>query len=158
MTCPHLQHSRCAIAESMAAEVITPDPRACAACAVAKNPQAINKVTVGLAIAALRKHGKDPANLIAAHGRHLRERPTLPLRVLSYAAAVAKWAAQGAPVRSERQMRILYDEKCCKCAVREPTEQPDVSYCGPCGCVLSPDPSIRNKLFFETEHCPLGKF
>jgi hypothetical protein len=155
-SCPHLQGGRCLIAGSLIGEEIHAEPNACSACAVAKNPQAINKVTVGMALAELRRQGKRTENFMASHGRHIR--PALALRAFSYAAAVAKWAANGAPVRTEQQMRILYDEQCCKCPLREPTDQPDVSYCGPCGCVISPDPSIRNKLFFATELCPEGKF
>jgi hypothetical protein len=156
--CPQLQNGVCKVASSMAGSHVQAQAAACAACTNHKQPRTINKITVGMALAELLRLGKDARNLMGSHGHHINERPTLPLRVLSYATAVAKWLAQGRPVRTQEQVSQLYHEQCGKCDRREPTSQPEVSYCGPCGCVLSEDPSVTNKLYFLTEHCPLGKF
>lgn len=156
--CPQLHGGVCRVATSMAGAEIRPEAAACDSCSAGKKPREINQVTVGLAIAELMRQGKSTQNLMNSHGHHLRERPALPLRVLSYAAAVAKWLAEGRPVRTQEHVSHLYDKKCGPCPMRQTTSQPEVSYCGPCGCVLSNDPSVTNKLYFATEHCPLGEF
>lgn len=156
--CAHYERGVCKVATSMAGSEVRAQPAGCAACCSQKIPRAINRVTVGMALAELLRLGKDGRNLMASHGHHINERPTLPLRVISYAAAVAKWMLQGRPVRTQEQVTHLYREVCGRCPEREPTAQCEVSYCGPCGCVLSEDPSVTNKLYFLTEHCPQGKF
>jgi hypothetical protein len=159
MNCPHLESGVCHVASSLVGAAIEPQPAACVACATCKNPQAINKVTVGLAMAELMRQGKCTKNLIASHGRHLRERVPFPLRAISYAMALTKWMASGLPVRSEAEVGRIYNEICGPCELREPTSQPEVSYCGGgCNCCLSSDPGVTNKIFLETEHCPKGKW
>jgi len=78
---------------------------------------------------------------------------------VTYAAAVLKWTAAGFKVRSEEEVKAIFAQHCGQCEHFRPTGQTDVGYCGAgCGCVITPNPSIRNKIFIATEHCDLGKW
>jgi hypothetical protein len=151
--CPHLANNKCGIAGEMAEVDVVPELGACRACIADSRPRAVNRVTVGLAIAARKRLGLETTKLYAQRGHNIRPN-WLPVKLVSYAAALAKWLARGLPVRSEEQVKHIYRNICGPCPFREPTDQPEVSYCKiGCGCRLSDDPGIKNKIFFETEHC-----
>lgn len=89
---------------------------------------------------------------------------TLPEQAASLAAAGAKWAAAGFPMRSEAEILRILETHCQACEHFDPTAGRCVR-CGGCylsgqdkGTLRSKIIATVGKLAMATEKCPVGKF
>ena len=76
-------------------------------------------------------------------------------KILRYARALTRWIKNGREVRSNNDIRELYDNICSRC------EDFDAGRgaCGICGCrVNTSDNPLVNKLAMATEACPKEKW
>ncbi len=83
-----------------------------------------------------------------------QHKPSLPERVVNYAAAWTRWALRGMPTRDENQIRELLSI-CIQC------DQYDAQgeACNACGCCTNKrTQGWANKIAMATEHCPLQKW
>ncbi|MEX2026237.1 MAG: hypothetical protein WEH44_03035, partial [Pirellulaceae bacterium] len=84
--------------------------------------------------------------------------PSLLERGVTAGAAFTRWVASGRPLRSAEEIARLYDQVCGPCDHRQPTADPNVSWCRQCGCRLARNSGGMNKLAMATERCPLDKW
>jgi len=81
-----------------------------------------------------------------------RRPPRIATRIGNYTRAVSRWIAAGRPVRSDEQVRYIYETYCKPCEHFDERR----NACLLCGCYLSPNgAALQNKLRMATEHCPL---
>jgi hypothetical protein len=72
-----------------------------------------------------------------------------------YTRALSRWIRAGRPVRSEEEIKQIFEIFCLPCeAYEEPT-----SSCLYCGCrVNRTQAAMMNKIAMATEECPLGNW
>jgi hypothetical protein len=81
--------------------------------------------------------------------------PGLMMQGLKYAKATGRWFIDGRPVRSEAEIRLIYDECCKVCDYFNAKKRT----CNICKCrVRRSGPAIANKIAMATEHCPESKW
>lgn len=78
--------------------------------------------------------------------------PSLLERAVSFAAASARHALAGFPMRTEDQIKSILETHCQPCPEFTGRE------CRLCGCKTNEKKRLLNKLAMATEHCPLGKW
>ena len=83
------------------------------------------------------------------------ETAKLTQKAVNYLTAVRKWIAAGRPVRTEEEIKEIYEKHCSRCSMYDKERQ----VCNSCGCPANnSQPALRNKLAMATEECPLGQF
>lgn len=160
MPCSHRHDETCAIAAEILGHTCLVSDNACRACAASNKPQAVNEVTVSLAVSAARKYAPDRVTALVEQYTPLLQAspPSLAARAVSLARATTKWLVSGRPLRAGEEVARLYDHVCVPCEHREPATDEDISWCRKCGCRLSRTDRVFHKLMLATEHCPLGKW
>ena len=88
------------------------------------------------------------SNVVESHTAPL---PPLLIRGLNFAAAMARWAGSGFPIRSQQQI----DERLAICQACPNLQQ---NHCSLCGCACVENQQLMNKLAIATEKCPIGKW
>ena len=84
-----------------------------------------------------------------------RVRLAVKRRVVSYAKAVGRWAADGRPVRDDVEVRRIFETVCRPCDRFDARRET----CKVCGCrVRKSGSALVNKIRMATEHCPEGKW
>jgi len=74
-------------------------------------------------------------------------------RAYRYTRALSRWIKAGRPVRSEEEIKRIF-ETCCK-----PCEAYEGGTCRYCGCQVNfAKASMLNKIAMATEDCPLKKW
>lgn len=68
-----------------------------------------------------------------------------------YLAALARWALAGRPTRDTLQIEQLH-------AICRVCDHYQADRCQVCGCRVTRERAITNKLYLATEHCPLGRW
>ena len=81
-----------------------------------------------------------------------RPLPTFIQRVARFAAAAAKNALEGFPMRTENEIKAILESHCQPCPEFTGYE------CRLCGCKTNDKRRLLNKLAMATEHCPLEKW
>ena len=77
------------------------------------------------------------------------------MRVLRYTRALSRWIKAGRPIRSEEEIRSIFQEHCRLCEERDAQR----NVCRSCGCYIGLEAApLRNKLAMATEDCPKGKW
>jgi len=72
-----------------------------------------------------------------------------------YTRALSRWIKAGRPVRSNVEIKKIFELFCEPCADYDAP----MTACRHCGCRVSPDKSAtQNKIAMATEECPLGKW
>lgn len=160
MPCPHRHDDTCATAAEILGHTCSVTDNACRACDASREPQAVNEVTVSLAVSAARKCAPDRVTALLEQYTLLLQAspPSLAARAVSLARATTKWLVAGRPLRASGEVARLYDEVCVPCEHREPAADEDISWCRKCGCRLARTDRVFHKLMLATEHCPLGKW
>lgn len=158
--CPHRHDDTCAIAAEILGHICSVTDNACHACDASSKPQAVNEVTVSLAVSAARKYVPDRVTALLEQYTSLLQAspPSLAARAVSLARATTKWLVAGRPLRDGVEVARLYDHVCGPCPQREASPEADISWCRQCGCRLARTDRVFHKLMLATEHCPLGKW
>ena len=158
--CPHQYNDTCAIATAILGHTCPATENACRACMAASMPQAVNEVTVSLAISTASTACPEQLGPLLNQYTPLLQAspPSLVARTASLARATAKWLVAGRPLREASDVARIYDEVCVPCEHRENTTDPEISWCRKCGCRLSRTDRVFHKIMLATEHCPLGKW
>ena len=150
---------QCRVAEGLidgALGVPTSAP-ACRQCYQDPHPRQPNRVTVGIAIAALRRNAPDlleelkPSLLarLKAGTSH-----SLVAKARRYTASTMKWFAAGCPVRTDEEVKhILALCQANICGAYESLSANEGA-CRECGCALNLYGGLMNKIRRATEHCP----
>jgi len=74
-----------------------------------------------------------------------------------YTKALLRWARAGFPVRSDDEVRRIYETICKPCPKHRVVD--GVAQCAECGCRLSAKGlAVSNKIKMATETCPAGKW
>jgi len=74
-------------------------------------------------------------------------------RAYRYTRALSRWIKAGRPVRSEVEIKRIYENFC------NPCEDYDKGMCRYCGCRVNLMPAAPlNKIAMATEECPLAKW
>jgi len=74
-------------------------------------------------------------------------------RAYRYTRALSRWIKAGRPVRSEPDIRRIFETFCEPCEARDPER----SFCLHCGCRVNLSLSaMTNKIAMATEECPIG--
>ena len=76
---------------------------------------------------------------------------------VKYVTALAKWAMEGSPTRSQEQVVYIFNKICADCDRFERVDDTH-AHCTSCGCRISTDMARTNKIFIGTENCPLNKW
>lgn len=69
--------------------------------------------------------------------------------------AFARWSAAGFPTRTDEQRAACF-AVCQGCRLFRPGSVAGTGSCGKCGCKLSADSTLMNKIGWATEDCPLS--
>ena len=77
--------------------------------------------------------------------------PTLTQRIKSYLVEREFWISKGRPMRTEKEIQLIYETFC------EPCEFREKKLCGTCGCYINLGTTI-NKIAFATTECSKGKW
>ena len=81
--------------------------------------------------------------------------PGLGRQMVNYTLALAKWTAAGCPVREPDEVARLR-AVCLACDWYDPDGKA-CSHRG-CGCAVGSPSAFGDKLSWDTEHCPIGKW
>lgn len=73
-------------------------------------------------------------------------------QILKYLWAWVRWRYHGSPKRSPLDVELTFMFFCEPCV----HYHPGLGECTLCGCSVSLKSIGRNKIIFETEHCPKG--
>lgn len=69
---------------------------------------------------------------------------------LKYLRAWLRWRWRGSPRRSDDQVKHIFFKHCNPCG----HYHPEIKECTLCECLVSEHSNKRNKIVYETEHCP----
>ena len=70
-----------------------------------------------------------------------------------YTRALSRWIKAGRPLRSEEEIKRIFETFC------EPCEDYDGTVCRHCGCRVNlANAAMLNKIAMATEECPVGKW
>ena len=84
-----------------------------------------------------------------------RQEATMGDKMKNYYGAIRRWVASGMPVRSDSEVKAIFDDHCSKCELRDPA----TNGCKNCGCIVSTSSvPLGNKIKMKTEVCPLGRW
>jgi len=78
---------------------------------------------------------------------------SLPELIRNFRKERKKWLNAGRPLRTQKQMHTIFEDICSKCDYFEPTGK-DKGKCQRCGCRLSKDGIMLNKIAWATTQCP----
>ena len=76
--------------------------------------------------------------------------PALPKMALEATTAYTRWLRAGRPMRDAAEVERIH-------AICQPCPLFKGDHCGLCGCALSREVSVYNKIAMATEHCPLSE-
>jgi len=74
-------------------------------------------------------------------------------KALKWGNAVKRWVREGRPVRSDEEVKEIFETHCKPCELYDP----ETHGCKKCGCAVNTDTApLGNKLKMKTEVCPMG--
>lgn len=80
------------------------------------------------------------------------KKPTLFKKIKTYAKALTKWTQNKFLIRSDSEVKIIFEKYCSKCKLYDN----DTKTCNKCGCRVNVNTiPVLNKIKMGTEHCPL---
>jgi len=82
--------------------------------------------------------------------------PTLLKKAKKYFQEFRTWMLAGFPKRTWAEVARLYDTFCSTCSARVVKGKKET--CRECGCDFGKKGTLRNKLRWETSHCPRKNF
>ena len=142
----------CQVASSICGGPAMTTPQACRQCFSSSMPKATNPITVTLAIGYCKQHQPDRIDGIIQKHKKILEHPGFGLiEAGSFASRTIAWGLQGAPTRSNDEIKSII-ETCGNCPsdMYQPTT-PDSGFCRDCKCPIEPN---SPKVVRSTEHCP----
>lgn len=153
-----LNGQRCSLAEKWSQLPIVPvTDEACKVCLSSNRPKSLNRVVVGISIAAASKDDKSKLPALVSRGRPYLTEPGMVEKIGRYATSTQNWIAAGSPIRNDEEVEAAL-KICQGCEQFSANKDGETGHCKLCGCEVNRMGGMVNKIRRATEHCPLGKW